>query len=187
MTRGTFKCTAAAAIQASANEIGLPFFSQPRLIRAHAQAVSVSGSSVVKRARKRCMRSRRLAPQFFASMPYSISARVNIHHYRRCGVHQSATGREPSLRSARISATNSSAPSGSYSISVFRSSKVDWRFEDKARRKSHLIRSSFRVAGSLWHLDSSLAHQKPQARECRLLTRRAARVGQVSQLSFVFN
>jgi hypothetical protein len=37
--------------------------------------------------------------------------------------------------------------------------QADWRFEDKARRKSHLIRSSFRVFGSLWHLDSSLAHQ----------------------------
>jgi hypothetical protein len=37
--------------------------------------------------------------------------------------------------------------------------QADWRFEDKARRKSHLIRSSFRVVGSLWHLHSSLAHQ----------------------------
>jgi hypothetical protein len=58
------------------------------------------------------MRSRRLAPQFFASMPYSISASV-----------------------------------------------ISERFEDKARRKKHLIRSSLRVVGSLWHLDSSLAHQ----------------------------
>jgi hypothetical protein len=37
--------------------------------------------------------------------------------------------------------------------------QADWRFKDKARRKSHLIRSSFRAVGSLWHLDSSLAHQ----------------------------
>jgi hypothetical protein len=34
---------------------------------------------------------------------------IGIHDYRRCRVHQSATGREPSLRSARIRATNSSA------------------------------------------------------------------------------
>ena len=37
--------------------------------------------------------------------------------------------------------------------------QADWRFEDKARRKSHLIRSNLRVVGSLCHLDSSLAHQ----------------------------
>jgi hypothetical protein len=37
--------------------------------------------------------------------------------------------------------------------------QADRRFEDKARGKSHLIRSGFRVVGSLWHLDSSLAHQ----------------------------
>ena len=49
---------------------------------------------------------------------------VGIHNCERCGTHQSATGREPSLRSARIKATNSSAPSGSHSVSVFKSSMV---------------------------------------------------------------
>ncbi len=37
--------------------------------------------------------------------------------------------------------------------------QADWRFEDQARRKSHLIRSGLRVVGSLWQLDSSLTHQ----------------------------
>jgi hypothetical protein len=37
--------------------------------------------------------------------------------------------------------------------------QADWRFEDKAGRKSHPIRFSFRVVGSPWHLDFSLAHQ----------------------------
>jgi hypothetical protein len=49
---------------------------------------------------------------------------IGIHHYRRCGIHQRATGRELSLRSARMRATNSLAPSGSYSVSVFRSSRL---------------------------------------------------------------
>ena len=73
----TFNCEAAAAIQAPAKAMGRPFFSQPFLIRAPRRAVSASGRGVVKRARKRPIRSRRLAPQFFASTLYSISARVN--------------------------------------------------------------------------------------------------------------
>src|SRR5580704_17194923 len=49
---------------------------------------------------------------------------ISIHNRERCGVHQRLIGREPSLRSARIKATNSSAPSGSYSVSVFRSTRL---------------------------------------------------------------
>src|SRR5437899_747450 len=60
--------TAAAAIQASANEMGQPVSSQSILIRAHRAAVSVSGSRGVKRGQKAYIRSRRLTPQFFGSM-----------------------------------------------------------------------------------------------------------------------
>src|SRR5262249_46575077 len=49
---------------------------------------------------------------------------VGIHNYRRCGVHQRATGRDPSLRSRRIKATNSSAPCGSCSVSRRKSSAL---------------------------------------------------------------
>jgi len=76
VTKGTFNCRAAAAIHASANVMGRPFFSHPLLIRAHARAVSVSSRRDVKRVRKRCINSRRPEPQFFTSIQYSISASV---------------------------------------------------------------------------------------------------------------
>src|ERR1039458_4414405 len=49
---------------------------------------------------------------------------IGIHNGGCCGVHQRVTGRESALRSARIKATNSSAPSGSISVSAFRSSTL---------------------------------------------------------------
>lgn len=58
------------------NVIGRPFLLQLCLIRAQMAAVSVSGSSGVNRPRKRRISSRRPPPQFFTSMPYSISARL---------------------------------------------------------------------------------------------------------------
>ena len=63
VARGTFNCTAAAAIQASTNVIGRPFFSQPFLISAHNRAVSMSGRRSVNRARNRRINSRRLVPR----------------------------------------------------------------------------------------------------------------------------
>ena len=47
MTSGTFNCKAAAAIQASANVIGRPLFSQPLLIRAHWSPLERYGTGAV--------------------------------------------------------------------------------------------------------------------------------------------
>jgi hypothetical protein len=59
---------------------------------------------------------------------------IGVHNRGRRAIHQRALGLERSLRSAWISATNSS--------------------EDYARRKPHLIASRFHFVCSLWHLDS---------------------------------
>jgi len=48
---------------------------------------------------------------------------VGVHNRESRGVHQRDTGRGPSLRRARIKIANSSAPSGSSSVSAFRSSR----------------------------------------------------------------
>lgn len=57
-----------------ANEIGRPFFSRSAFTLAQSFAVSVFGKSGLNRDRNRSIRSRRLAPQFLASIPYAISA-----------------------------------------------------------------------------------------------------------------
>jgi len=69
---------------------------------------------------------------------------VGIHNCGRCGIHQNVTDREPSLRSARIKATN-----------FFRAFRImldiglqvfyaDRRFEDYARWESYMIPFRFR-------------------------------------------
>ena len=84
---------------------------------------------------------------------------IGIHHYRRCGV-QSKCDRPRAFLTKRPDQRHEFL--GPFRVifgiglQIF---QADWRFEDKASRKSHLIRSSFRIVGSLWHLDTSLTHQ----------------------------
>jgi hypothetical protein len=84
---------------------------------------------------------------------------IGIHHYRRCGV-QSKCDRPRAFLTKRPDQRHEFlGPFGiifGIGLQIF---QADWRFEDKASRKSHLIRSSFRIVGSLWHLDTSLTHQ----------------------------
>jgi hypothetical protein len=60
----------------------MPFFSHPFMIRAPWLAVSMSGNRGLNRERKRPISSRRRAPQFFTSIPYSISANVTSETVR---------------------------------------------------------------------------------------------------------